>query len=106
LPPACGRARSADATPLSTPATTADGRRLAVGSWKGVTIFDLETGKIVQHMNCEMENSIGGLSRLAISPDGTRVAHVMGGCQIGVRDTASGKGLYTLGKVPRGLQAP
>src|SRR5205823_7359206 len=84
-----GSIRFRDADHMSNSAITADGRRLAVGSWKGVTVFDLETGKAVQHMNCEMENSWGGMSRLAITPDGTRVAHVMSGCQLGVRDVAS-----------------
>jgi RNA polymerase sigma factor (sigma-70 family) len=100
-----GSNRFREANHMSNSAITTDGRFLAVGSWNGITVFDLETGKRVRQLkNCDMINSIGGLSRLALSPDGTRVAHLMNDFKIAVRDPETGKTLYTLDMSPPPVQ--
>ncbi|MCI0638506.1 MAG: sigma-70 family RNA polymerase sigma factor [Gemmataceae bacterium] len=97
-----GSERFRDASNMSNSSMSADGRLLAVGSWNGIAIFDLESGKKVHELrDSNMINSIGGMSRLAISPDGTRVAHLTSHYQAVLRDARSGKALHTFGEIPK-----
>ena len=75
-------------------AMSRDGRRVAIGGYGVVLVYDTATGQRVRTIDhCGMTNSVGRLPALAFSPDGTLLAHLVrdGKTVARIWDLASGK---------------